>query len=101
MRAGVTMSRYLALLRGTNVGGKNMLPMKALAARFAEAGCRDVMTCIQSGNVVFGAEAKVVVGPGEKIVQEVAAQFRLCVLAVCGRLRTMPHTAEAMYRALV
>lgn len=46
---------YVALLRGINVGGKNKLPMSALAEIFAEAGCTDVRTYIQSGNVVFSA----------------------------------------------
>lgn len=46
---------YVALMRGVNVGGKNKLPMKDLAAMFAEAGCTDVVTYIQSGNVVFRA----------------------------------------------
>lgn len=49
-------STYLALLRGINVGGKNKLPMKALAEMFVEAGCADVRTFIQSGNVIFGAD---------------------------------------------
>ena len=50
---------YIALLRGINVGGKNRLPMKELAALFVDAGCEDVRTYIQSGNVVFrtGPEA--------------------------------------------
>ena len=43
----------IALLRGINVGGKNRLPMKELAALFVDAGCEDVRTYIQSGNVVF------------------------------------------------
>jgi len=51
-------SRYVALLRGVNVGGKNILPMKELATLFAEAGCRNVATFIQSGNVVFDGNAK-------------------------------------------
>ena len=46
---------YLALLRGINVGGKNKLPMKDLVDLFVEAGCDDVRTYIQSGNVIFGA----------------------------------------------
>jgi uncharacterized protein (DUF1697 family) len=44
---------YVALLRGINVGGKNRLSMKDLVAMFAEAGCSDAVTYIQSGNVVF------------------------------------------------
>jgi uncharacterized protein (DUF1697 family) len=46
---------YAAFLRGINVGGKRMLPMKELAAQFVKAGCTDVSTYIQSGNVVFKA----------------------------------------------
>ena len=46
---------HVALLRGINVGGKNPLPMKALAEEFVAAGCGDVRTFIQSGNVIFSA----------------------------------------------
>jgi len=48
---------FVALLRGINVGGKNKLPMKDLTAMFVEAGCRNVRTYIQSGNVVFETAA--------------------------------------------
>jgi len=47
---------YVALLRGINVGGKNRLPMSDLTALFNDAGCCNVRTYIQSGNVAFGAE---------------------------------------------
>jgi uncharacterized protein (DUF1697 family) len=47
--------KHLALLRGINVGGKAVLPMKELAAIFAAAGASSVKTLIQSGNVVFEA----------------------------------------------
>ena len=50
--------RHLALLRGINVGGKNRLPMETLRGLFATAGCTDVETYIQSGNVVFHAPAR-------------------------------------------
>jgi uncharacterized protein (DUF1697 family) len=48
---------FVALLRGINVGGKNKLPMADLSAMFEKAGCARVQTYIQSGNVVFDAEA--------------------------------------------
>jgi uncharacterized protein (DUF1697 family) len=48
-------ARRVALLRGINVGGKNMLPMARLAGIFERAGCREVSTYIQSGNVLFRA----------------------------------------------
>jgi uncharacterized protein (DUF1697 family) len=44
---------HVALLRGINVGGKRLLPMKELAVLFAAAGCTGVRTYIQSGNVIF------------------------------------------------
>jgi uncharacterized protein (DUF1697 family) len=50
---------HIALLRGINVGGKNRLAMKDLAALFVAAGCTDVATYIQSGNVVFRATSAV------------------------------------------
>ncbi|HUC32236.1 MAG TPA: DUF1697 domain-containing protein, partial [Ilumatobacteraceae bacterium] len=46
------MSRIVALLRGVNVGGRK-LPMAALRAGLEAAGCADVATYIQSGNVVL------------------------------------------------
>jgi uncharacterized protein (DUF1697 family) len=45
------------LLRGINVGGKNLIPMPALKACFEDAGFTDVSTYIQSGNVLFSAPA--------------------------------------------
>jgi uncharacterized protein (DUF1697 family) len=75
-------SRHVALLRGINVGGKNMLPMKELAAMFAKAGCADVTTYIQSGNVVFCAEDKVVEGLGAGIAKQVEARFGIRVPVV-------------------
>jgi uncharacterized protein (DUF1697 family) len=74
--------RHVALLRGINVGGKNMLPMKELAGIFATAGCTDVMTYIQSGNVVFCAEGKVAKGLSEAITTQVEKQFGLKVPVV-------------------
>jgi len=44
---------YVVLLRGINVGGKTKVPMAALRDVCAAAGCEDVVTYIQSGNVVL------------------------------------------------
>ena len=46
-------TQYLALLRGINVGGKNIIKMTDLKACFESLGLSDVTTFIQSGNVVF------------------------------------------------
>ena len=47
------MATYVALLRGINVGGKNMIKMPALKQCFETGGFEDVVTYIQSGNVLF------------------------------------------------
>jgi len=75
-------SKHVALLRGINVGGKNMLPMKELVAMFVAAGCADVVTYIQSGNVVFSATDKVVAGLGGVIAGQVGKRFGLRVPVV-------------------
>jgi uncharacterized protein (DUF1697 family) len=49
------MSRFVALFRGINVGGKNILPMQALREILTACGCEDVQTYIQSGNAVFSS----------------------------------------------
>jgi uncharacterized protein (DUF1697 family) len=46
-------TRYVALLRGINVGGKNLIRMPQLQACFEEAGLENASTYIQSGNVLF------------------------------------------------
>ncbi|MGV8857889.1 DUF1697 domain-containing protein [Rhodoglobus sp.] len=49
------MTNYVALLRGINVGGSNVISMSALKECFSAAGFGDVRTYIQSGNVVFSS----------------------------------------------
>ena len=52
------MPRYIALLRGINVGGNNMVPMADLRVLLSKMGLSDVKTVLQTGNVVFGASSK-------------------------------------------
>ncbi len=47
------MKTRIALFRGINVGGRNILPMAALREILDEIGCSDVRTYIQSGNALF------------------------------------------------
>ena len=54
----MTESQYLVLLRGINVGGNNIIKMTDLKACFESMGFADVITYIQSGNVVFRSAEK-------------------------------------------
>lgn len=48
--------RYVALLRGINVGGNNKIDMKQLVASMSKAGFEEVSTYINSGNIFFSAD---------------------------------------------
>ena len=50
------MTRYVVLLRGINVGGKNKLPMAGLRGLLEELGYTDVATYIASGNVILSSD---------------------------------------------
>lgn len=52
------MARYVALLRGINLGPRNRIAMPALREALAEAGFEDVQTYLQSGNVVLASRGK-------------------------------------------
>lgn len=51
------MNRFIALLRGINVSGRHAVPMAELRSLCGELGWTGVRTYIQSGNVLFEAEA--------------------------------------------
>ena len=66
------MGRYVALLRGINVGGNNLIKMVALKACFEAQGFRDVVTYLQSGNVVFTGG-----GPAASLTQRYYPAFHV------------------------
>ena len=55
MQQASKRTTYVALLRGINVGGNMMVSMKALKSCFEELGLEDVVTYINSGNIIFKA----------------------------------------------
>lgn len=64
------MTTYVALLRGINVGGKNLIRMPALKACFEAEGFADVVTYIQSGNVLFRSS-----GSGSALARRIEAML--------------------------
>ena len=69
------MPGYVALLRGINVGGKNLIKMPALKACFEANGFADVTTYIQSGNVVFASPETRAAGLTQRIEEMLAGTF--------------------------
>lgn len=84
---------HIALLRGINVGGKNRLPMKELAPLFAELGCKDVRTYVQSGNVVYRADGPLADRVPDAISAAIADRVGLSV-PVVGRTADDLHAVS-------
>jgi uncharacterized protein (DUF1697 family) len=70
------MQKYIALLRGVNVGGSNKISMPQLKAAFEENGFTEVMTYINSGNVIFLSGMDSIAEIQRKCVQAIADTFK-------------------------
>src|ERR1051325_858774 len=64
------MSKYVAFLRGINVGGSKVIKMEVLRRIFESLGFTNVTTYIQTGNVIFDARAKNLTTLKSKVQQE-------------------------------
>ena len=71
------MTRYIALLRGINISGKNKISMPELKAAFVEAGYADVCTHLNSGNVIFSFDETDTVTLAEEIKVLIMTKFSL------------------------
>lgn len=69
------MTTHLALLRGINVSGHNMIKMEALKSILEAIGFQNVQTYIQSGNVFVDTEEENAAAVGFKIKQEIFKAF--------------------------
>jgi uncharacterized protein (DUF1697 family) len=67
--------RYLALLRGINVGGRNRVAMADLRRIASELGYADVATYIQSGNLLFTSGADDTAGHARALERQIADQL--------------------------
>ena len=84
---------FLALIRGINVGGRNLIRMADLREAFEGLGFADVATYIQSGNVLFQA-------PRQKR-EELAARLEQHLSAAFGTELKVVLLTEAQLRGVV
>lgn len=82
--------KYIALLRGINVGGKNKVPMNELRQCFESLGFKDVSTYINSGNVIFESDES-----------DEAKLVRLCESAIEKQFRFKVVVAVIAARELI
>lgn len=76
------MKTHLALLRGINVSGHNMIKMDVLKTVLENVGFQNVKTYIQSGNVFVDSDEEHGASVGFKIKQEIFKQLGLEVPVV-------------------
>jgi uncharacterized protein (DUF1697 family) len=92
--AAQSLSAHVLLLRGINVGGKNLLPMKELVRLVSGLGGREVVTYIQSGNVVLRAEPAVAAELPARLREQLQAGFGLSVPVVMRTAEQLRQVAE-------
>ena len=69
------MTIWIVLLRGINVGGKHVVPMKRLRELLEKKGFSGVQTYIQSGNCVFGSDEPDAGKVAQTVAETIEAEF--------------------------
>ena len=94
------VTQYLALLRGINVGGNNIIKMVDLKACFESIGFTNVVTYIQSGNILFNSEEQDNVKLTKKIENKLSDSFSYkskIVLVTYNQLETIIRNAPETF----
>ena len=73
------MKRYIALLRGVNISGKNKVPMAELKKCFETLGFTEVKTWLNSGNVVFSCDEADTAALTDRIERMIQREFSLSI----------------------
>jgi uncharacterized protein (DUF1697 family) len=89
------MKTYIALFRGINVGGNNVLPMQELKALLENLDLQSVATYIQSGNVVFQSEEENAAWLSSKISAEIKKSHGFEPQVLLLRIEEMERAIEA------
>ena len=93
--------RYVALLRGINVGGKTLIKMAELKACVEELGLEQVTTYIASGNVLFDSDEEDLAKLETKLERAIEKRFELPVKVVVLDRREYARIAKAIPKAWV
>lgn len=71
------MNRYITLLRGINISGKNKVPMAELKQGFEKLNYTEVKTYLNSGNVIFSSDEADIIKITSQIEKMIKDQFGL------------------------
>ena len=90
-------AKYIALLRGVNVGGKNIIKMGALKSACERQGFQNVVTYINSGNLIFDSdlgETAVKAACEKLIAEEFGLDITVFVLSAADLTVALTHAPE-------
>ena len=87
---------FVALLRGVNVGGNNMISMKSLKASFETMGFTNVSTYINSGNIIFQSKEDDPRKLEKKIEQMLSSEYQLESKVVLRSLSELETLVKAL-----
>ena len=87
---------YVALLRGVNVGGNNMISMSALKESFTALGFAQVTTYINSGNIVFKSKETDARKLEKKIEEMLAKEYDLGSKVVIRSVDEMERLVQSL-----
>ena len=93
-----TLTVFVALLRGVNVGGNNMISMKSLKESFETIGFTNVSTYINSGNIIFQSKEADPRKLERKIEQMLSSEYQLASKVVLRSLPEMEKLVQALPR---
>lgn len=88
--------KHVALLRGINVGGNTKVEMKKLKALFESLGFEDVLTYINSGNVLFSTTEKDTDALASKLQNAIQTEFGMPIPVVVRSKETILSLVKAI-----
>ncbi|SDN73260.1 Uncharacterized conserved protein, DUF1697 family [Paenibacillus sp. yr247] len=88
------MPKYIALLRGINVSGQKIIKMDKLRSIFESMGYQNVITYIQSGNVIFDCEEDDAAVVRDRIVSELISQLTFDIPVVIRTVEELRKVVE-------
>jgi uncharacterized protein (DUF1697 family) len=90
------MATYISILRGINVGGKNRIQMDGLKALYENLKFTNVLTYIQSGNIIFETDSNPATKYFSKLIEEaIYEHYKFNVSVIIRSLEEMTNVIKA------
>ena len=89
------MQTYISILRGINVGGHNKVDMAGLKTMYQELGFKEIISYIQSGNIIFQSDPHLPPNDLAKVIKEaILSKFKLTVPVIIRSIDEMQKVIE-------